>query len=439
MALTSAITEQVCAEVDRRRAAIAALTADLVRIPSETHPPGGDEGPVQRFIETRMRDLGLEVDVFEPWSVPGVLDHPGWWPGLEYNDRPNVVGTRRGSGGGRSLILNGHSDVVPAGQRDLWSFEPYGGVIADGRVYGRGASDMKGGIAAMLSAVEVLADLGFRPRGDVIVESVVNEELGGYNGTLACCVRGYLADAAIVTEPTQLEVIAATKGGQTYKATVPGINAHHAWWWQGVSAFDKAIIVKQALQRWEDVRAEELSSVPYFSDTSRRPKPALADTVWYLAAGDPELMASPSTAEMHFWVDVLPDDNREEMLQRFEQHVLDFTAANDTFLAAHPPILERAIMRPFDGVAVPADHPIIGSLVEAHRRALGQPAAVTGFDAATDSMIFNLYTDTPAVVYGPTGAGLHSPDEYVEIDGLVDCTKTIALTILDFCGFDHQP
>ena len=169
-----------------------------------------------------MRDIGLEVDVFEPWSVPGVLDHPGWWPGLEYVDRPNVVGTWRGSGGGRSLILNGHSDVVPAGPRDLWTYEPYGGVIADDRIYGRGASDQKGGIAAMIMAVQVLSDLGVTPRGDVIVESVVNEELGGYNGTLACCVKGYLADAAIVTEPTQLEIVAATKGGQTYKATVPG-------------------------------------------------------------------------------------------------------------------------------------------------------------------------------------------------------------------------
>ena len=288
----------------------------------------------------------------------------------------------------------------------------------------------------MVMAVQVLSDLGVTPRGDVIVESVVNEELGGYNGTLACCVKGYLADAAIVTEPTQLEIVAATKGGQTYKATVPGRNAHHAWWWQGVSAFDKAIVVKDALRQWEELRAEELASTPYFSDTSRRPRPALADTIWFAAAGDPNLMATPASAELHFWVDVLPEDDREEMLQRFEKHVLDHTA-QDAFLAQHPPTLERAIMRPFDGVAVPADHPIIASLVEGHRAALGRMPEITGFDAATDSMIFNLYTNTPAVVYGPTGGGFHSPDEYVEIDGLVNCAKTLALTILDFCGSDH--
>jgi acetylornithine deacetylase len=437
VALDPSIVERVAGEVERRRDGIVALAADLVRIPSETHPPGGDEGPVQGFIEARMRAIGLDVDVFEPWSVPGATEHPGWWPGLEYDDRPNVVGVWTGTGGGRSLILNGHCDVVPAGPRELWAHDPYGGVIADGRLYGRGAADQKGGIAAMICAVEVLRDLGLSPLGDVIVESVVNEELGGYNGTLACCVKGYLADAAIVTEPTQLEVVAATKGGQTYKATVPGVNAHHAWWWQGVSAFDKAIILKQALQRWEQLRAVELADSPYFSDTTRRPKPALADTIWYAGAGDPNLMASPSSAELHFWVDVLPEDDREQMLQRFERHVLDYTA-RDPFLAEHPPVLERAIMRPFDGVAVPPDHPIIAMLVESHRAATGTEPPVTGFDAATDSMIFNLYTDTPAIVYGPTGNGLHSPDEYVDIDGLTTCTNTLALAILEFCGYEHR-
>ncbi|MFH5823494.1 ArgE/DapE family deacylase [Georgenia sp. AZ-5] len=433
MALDARTVRQIVDEVDRRRESVVRFAADLVRIPSETHPPGGDEGPVQRFIEERLARAGLEVDVFEPWSVPGVQEHPGWWPGLEYTDRPNVVGVRRGTGGGRSLILNGHCDVVPAGPRQLWADDPYGGVVSGGRLYGRGAADQKGGLAAMIVAVEVLADLGLRPRGDVVVESVVNEELGGYNGTVACCAKGYLADAAIVTEPTGLEVVAATKGGQTYKATVPGINAHHAWWWQGVSAFDKAIVVKEALVAWERLRAAELSSTPYFSDTTRRPRPALADTVWYVGAGDPNLMASPSSAELHFWVDVLPADDREAMLARFERFVLDRVAA-DPFLAAHPPRLERALMRPFDGVEVPAHHPVVNSLLEAFAAGAGRPTTVGGLDAATDSMIFNLYTDTPAVVFGPTGGGAHSPDEYVEIDGLLDCTKTLAVAIVDFCG-----
>jgi acetylornithine deacetylase len=420
--------------VEQRRSRLVELCADLVRIPSETHPPGGDEGPVQRYIDQVFTDLGLEVDVFEPWSVPGIQEHPGWWPGLEYDDRPNVVGRWHGSGGGRDLILNGHCDVVPAGPAALWTHPPYDAVIADGKIHGRGSSDQKAGIAAMTMAVAVLRDLALQLRGDVILQSVVNEELGGYNGTLACCEKGYRADAAIITEPSGLAVAPAAKGGQTYEVTVPGRNAHHAWWWEGKSAFDGAIAVKRALERWEQLREDELAGIPLFSDKRHYPKPALADTIWHVEAGDAHIMASPSSARLAFWVDVLPGEDREEVLKRFEQHVLQETAA-DPFWREHPVTLERALMRPFTGVSVPLDHPVIGSLQRSHTAAHGSAPDVVGMGGATDAMIFNLYSDTPAVVYGPGDLGVaHSPDEYVEIEELVDATKTLALTILDFCG-----
>lgn len=423
--------------IEERRKEIVDLLVDMVRIPSETHPPGGDEGPVQRYVEQRFRSMGLDVDVFEPWAVEGIEEHPGWWPGLEYHDRPNVVGVRQGSGGGRSLILNGHADVVPAGPRHLWSHDPYGGEVIDDRVHGRGTADQKGGIAAMTMALACVLDAGYTPRGDVILQSVVNEELGGYNGTLSCCVKGYRADAAIVTEPTGLNVAPASKGGQTYKATVPGKNAHHAWAWEGVSAFDKAILVKEALIQWEALRAEELKDVPLFSDKIHYPKPALADTIWYVQAGEPHLMATPSSAELGFWVDVLPGEDREEVLARFEQH-MKITASLDPFLRRHPPRLERALMRPFTGVSIPLDHPIIKSLAAAHRAASGSEAGLIGMSGASDQMIFNLYSDTPAVVYGPgDGRTAHSPDEFVLIDDLVAATRTLALTIMDFC--DCEP
>jgi acetylornithine deacetylase len=421
--------------VEERREEIVDLLVAMVQIPSETHPPGGDEGPVQRYIEDRFRKLDLDVDVFEPWAVEGIEQHPGWWPGLEYEDRPNVVGVSRGTGGGRSLILNGHADVVPAGPRDLWTHDPYGGVVADGRIYGRGTADQKAGIAAMTMALACVLDAGYRTHGDVILESVVNEELGGYNGTLACCVKGYLADAAVVTEPTALKVAPAAKGGQTYKLTVPGKNAHHAWAWEGVSAFDKAMLLKEALVQWEDLRAEELSNVPLFSDERRYPKPALADTIWYVRAGDPHLMATPSSAELGFWVDVLPGEHREDVLNRFERHVATI-AARDPFLRDHPPRLERVLMRPFTGVSVPHDHPIIGSLMAAHQLGNAEETELIGMNGASDQMIFNLYSATPAVVYGPgDGRTAHSPDEFVAVDDLVAATRTLALTIMDFCGY----
>jgi acetylornithine deacetylase len=389
-------------------------------------------------VAARLGAMGLEPDVFEPWSVPGVTEHPGWWPGYDYTDRPNVVARWAGIGGGPALILNGHIDVVPAGDPALWTYPPYAAELIDGRVHGRGTADQKIGIAAMIEAVRCLMDAGLRPRGDVILESVVNEELGGYNGTVACCAKGYTASAAVVTEASDLHVAAAAKGGQTYVLRVPGSAAHHAMWERGVSAIDNALVLKDALVAWERLRQEETRDDWYFGDRARalHPRAVHADTVWYLTAGDPEIMANPTSAELHFWVDHLPGEDREAMLARFEAHLAAAAAAHP-WLRDHPPVLERALMRPFTGIAVPPDAPIVGVLRRAAERVSGRPSEVVGLEGATDAMIFMRYTDIPAVVFcGGSFATAHAPDEWVEAEDVIRSTHALALAILDFCGVD---
>jgi acetylornithine deacetylase len=443
MTLDPDLVATLQAAVDARRDAILELFRELVRTPSETHPPGGDEGPAQAIVAARMRAIGLEVDVFEPTDVPGVESHPGWWPGLDYAGRPNVVGVWRAGAsadgarpGGRSLILNGHIDVVPAGDRARWTHDPYGAELVDGRIYGRGAADQKIGIAAMLEAVAVLRELGLRPAGDVIVENVVNEELGGYNGTVATLARGYTADAAIVTEPTGFAVAGAEKGGQVYLMRVPGEAFHHAVWERGSSAIDNAIYLKAALTAWEQQRQVETADDYYYGDRARacHPRAVHADTVWYLRAGDPEIMANPTEAELCFWVDHLPGEDREAMLRRFETHVLAAAAAHP-FMRGHPPVLERAVMRPFTGVSVAPDEPIIRALQAASAATLGRDVPLIGLEAATDAMIFNEYSDIPAVIYCGGDLSLaHAPDEWVHADDVIRSTQALALAILEFCG-----
>jgi acetylornithine deacetylase len=429
-------TADVKGWVREHRDEVVGFLQDIVRIPSETHPPGGDEGPVQRRIAEELERDGLEVDVFEPWHVDGATEHEGWWPGLEYDDRPNVVATYSTGARGRTLILNGHVDVVAAGPAEDWTSPAYSGEIRDGRVYGRGAVDMKGGVAAMIMALRCLRSCGHEPAGTVILESVVNEELGGYNGTLACCLKGYAADAAIVTEPTDFQIAAATKGGQVYSAKVPGIPVHHAWWTQGVSALDNAIRFKAAMVEWERERERETRDNLYFGDPALHPRAAYVDTVWYLRAGDPEIMAPPAETELHFWVDHLPGEDREELLGRFERHVAEF-CARDPFLAEHPIVLSRGVMRPFTGVGIPLEHPIVASLQRAHVATRGATTPVTGLPAASDSMIFNMYSDTPAVNFGGGDAlsgHAHAPDEHIAIDAVLETVTALALGILDFCG-----
>jgi len=412
------------------------LTQDMVRIPTETHPPSGDEGRGQGHLAAYMRDhLGWSVDVFLPTAVDGIEQHRGWWPGLDYADRPNVVARRTGAGGGRSIILNGHIDVVPVGPTHLWAHDPYGAVREDGRIYGRGTADMKGGIAAMIYAVRAIEHAGIRLKGDVIVESVVNEELGGYNGTLACCLRGYSADAAIVTEGTLCQILPAHKGGAALRLRVPGRSAHSSFWWKGVSALDNAIRLKGVLSDFQAQRAVETRDNPYFSDEDIFPVAALADTVWALSAGNPEIMSPPEEAVLDFWVDALPGESTDVIVNRLEEQLARVADA-DTFLHDHRPVLDRqALMRTFEPTSVPLDHPIVTALTTSYQQVTGHNPRIYGMAAACDAMMFNLYSTTPAVIFGPgTFAVAHAPDEYIEIEELVRATKIMAHAIVSWCG-----
>src|SRR6476469_2969805 len=184
------------------------LTRELVAFASENRPPDGNEGPCQQLVAARLHEAGAEVDVFRPDEVEAAVAHPLWWPGRSYEGRPCV-------GGRRSLLLSGHVDVVPAlgeGARGFWD-----GDVADGRLYGRGAWDMKAGVACALHAARCLAECDVALAGDLLVESVVDEEFGGANGTLAARLRGHHADGAVLSEPTGMTVCHATRGGIQYR------------------------------------------------------------------------------------------------------------------------------------------------------------------------------------------------------------------------------
>jgi acetylornithine deacetylase len=253
-----------------------AQLGDLVRIRSLT----GEEGPAQAHIEALLRSLGAEVTVSEPdiagmfCRFPNVAQYPTHWQHdlilpyaelptyealqssglqsvLNYDDRPNVVGRFRGTGGGRSLLLNTHIDTVTVEPRDKWTRDPFGAEIADGAMYGRGTSDMKGGVAAALMALTYLREAGVKLRGDVVFECVVNEEHAG-NGTLDLVGRGFSADAAICLEPTSNTIAVSHPGGLYWRVTVPGVPRSPGARWsgtqkEGVSAVENLPAVVAAL------------------------------------------------------------------------------------------------------------------------------------------------------------------------------------------------
>jgi len=198
----------------------------------------GNELCAQELIESTLSSVGADIDRFEP-DNDAMRGHPEYNPGHSYEGRPNIVGVIKGAGGGRSLMINAHADVVPAGAEG-WLCPPYEPRIIDGRLYGRGACGMKAGGAAALMALETLHECGIKLAGDVIFESVVDEE-GGGNGTLACCLKGYKADAAVIPEPTGLSIMPAHMGWLFYRITFSGKPIHCAFKWKGVNAVDKCL------------------------------------------------------------------------------------------------------------------------------------------------------------------------------------------------------
>jgi acetylornithine deacetylase len=240
--------------IEQNNSTIVNFLQELIRIPSVT----GDEGPIQEFIASKLKEMGLEVEVFVP-SLEELRKHPAFVEVSQpYEGRPNVVGTLKGTGGGKSLLFNGHVDVIPAGDPESWIHGCWSGDVEDGKLYGRGASDMKSGLAAMTMAVKAIVDSGIKLKGDVILEYVMDEELSG-NGTLACVMKGYKADAGICCETSSMRVQPGSIGRIWFEIKVKGKAAGIQRRWEGVNAIEKGYLVTKAVAEFEKVRVERIS------------------------------------------------------------------------------------------------------------------------------------------------------------------------------------
>ncbi len=198
----------------------------------------GRESSAQAVVIEACRELGLEIDIWEP-DIKEMSAHVNFVSTRDtFEDSPNVVAIWRGTGGGRSIILNGHIDVVPEGDILQWDCDPYEGKVQDGKVYGRGSTDMKGGNVSLLLAINALKSIGVKLKGDVIFQSVIEEESGGA-GTLAAILRGYSADAVLIPEPTNMKIFPKQQGSMWFRVKVKGKSAHGGTRYEGVSALRK--------------------------------------------------------------------------------------------------------------------------------------------------------------------------------------------------------
>ena len=221
-----ALERQLLQEVEARRDDLVDLASTLIGFDTtarEPGEPGGEEAALQEHLASRLDDSGLEVELWEPEAdLAASVTVP---PGFAFDGRLQLLARRPGTGGGRNLLLNGHVDVVPSGPADAWSVPPRPAQLRDGRLYGRGACDMKGGVAAMVVAVEALAALAVPTAGDLLVNTVTDEESTGA-GAAAILARGAGAEAGIIPEPTGLDIWTASRGSTVATITVPGRPGH---------------------------------------------------------------------------------------------------------------------------------------------------------------------------------------------------------------------
>ncbi len=402
-----------------------ALTADLVRFPSTR----GNEATAQDFMAGQMRERGLDVDRFKV-DIEEIRHLPGFSPvHVSYDNAWNVVGTRRATNPtGRSLILNGHIDVVPTGPLDMWTTPPFEPKIADGWLHGRGSGDMKAGLIACLAALDAVERAGFRPAADVTVQSVIEEECTG-NGALACLARGYRADAALIPEPQHESMIRAQIGVIWFQVKVRGIPVHVADAGEGANAIEAAYGIMQALHELErDWNARKDQYPPY--ETVDHP---INLNVGKIEGGD-WASSVPAWCTFDVRVAIFPGQEIADAKREIEETIRAASRRN-VFLQNNPPEIVYNGFEAEGYILKDAEEPV-GILAEAHRSVCGEVLKETACTATTDARFFGLYADMPALVYGPESELIHGFDERVSLDSLRRVTKTMTLFLAGWCGLE---
>ncbi|MDR1741770.1 MAG: ArgE/DapE family deacylase [Synergistaceae bacterium] len=417
------VLDSVLKAVDARRDEMVELARELIRFPTTK----GNEAEAQAFYAEKLKELGAEVESFEP-DIEHLTHDPAFVTDRKsFEGSPVVAATLKGSGGGRSLILCGHMDVVDPGAA-AWTHSPWDPVVKDGRVYGRGSVDMKGGVAAHYIAAKVIRDMGIELRGDLKILSTVDEECGSC-GVLALIDRGYRADAAICTEPVGLKITIATTGSVWFKISVPGKAAHGGIAYSGVNSIYKSIPIIERIRALEEERRLRLfGSVPVYDGAPI----AFCAGVNKIEGGVwPAIVPALTTLEGR--VGLSPLEKVEDVKRELEDAV-SATAKADPWLSLHAPEIEYYKSR-WNSGCVEEAHPFVEALRRSFAQSEGRDGVMAGMFACSDSGTLITFGGTPAVDFGPGPQDMaHKTDEYVDIDDLVATSRVVAATILNWCG-----
>ena len=398
------IKKQLIDEIERLHNDIIRYTQDMVRIPSENPP--GNEAAVSDYVSELLASLGFDVDQVE--SKP---------------NRVNTLGVLNGTGGGKTLLWNGHYDTVPVGNLDYWTVDPFGGEVKDGRIYGRGSGDMKGAIASAIVAAKALSNISIRLKGDLHLYAVADEEFFGRYGTKYLCEKGYVngVDAAIVGEASTRDgkILArpAVRGRTLVKIHVKGRSAHSSRPEMGVNAVLKMSKVLLAID-------ETKFSFPRHW---LLPDPTIAPGTTIMGGTKDNII--PEDCEAICDVRTVPGMDPEQVIQDIGTVVYGLKNSDPELDVS----VESPLNKPPSEISL--DHPLYKSAAKATEQVVGYQLEPLGASGSNDTSYLTNLAGVPAMAFGPGGGNAHAPDEWANVETLVVFAKIYGLMMLDICGY----
>jgi len=405
------------------------LLRRLVSTNTVAIPPKGNETAGQLLLQEFLKAKHVDVELYEV-KFAGKNRNRRKRKDRDYAGRKNLVATLSGSGRGRSLLLNGHMDTVPAGNA-VWSSSPWTPTERRGRIYGLGSFDMKGGLVAQAAVICALKRAGLRLAGDLVFESVIDEEWGGGGGTLAARLRGFSADACIISEGTQLEIYRATRGGFVVDLIVEAGDPN-AYFSAG-EVLSPTIPFGRLLGwvgLWSQRRRKLRRTGPYANFSDPAPVQVLAVESNRLSPETP--LSVPSSAAVRIYFQFLPHEDVatviagiRDSLHRFEKQ--------DPFFCKHSIEWTPLLPSPLLGHELQLNHPLTRCVANSVRTVLGVDAVVTAAPYPCDASLIHRDFGIPTLLFGPRGGGAHNPNEFVEKQSVIQTAEVLLTAALQWC------
>ena len=413
------------------------MLSELIQIKTVNLPPGGNEKPGQEYLYDKVSKYipDEDIDVFEIDDIVGIRENPLFFATSDgqtkdYKNRPNIVAKINGSSGSRSMAFSGHMDVMPV-YNEAWKVftDPFSGKIKDGRMYGRGSMDMKSGTLASFMALKCIKDLGINLKGDIYAESVIDEENGGVNGTIAARLRNPDIDFAILPEPSGLVSGIETIGGTDWKATVNvGGPGGFGFGQELANPVYRLSKIALALEKYDE-RLKKIKAPEAFSKEQ-----VIRLLTFQIYSGGSNYMESgavPLSGHIYFWFEAFAGTSEKKYRQDFLNFMKSEIEKYEEFKNDLPKF--ETIIRFLEGHKTDVSHPAMQSVKKAYSQ-LGLNYIEHGLGFACDAFAFNKAGNTNVVVLGPEGGNAHGIDEWVDISSFFNLLKIMVLSAMDYCG-----